>query len=98
MNPRKITGNYLRNLLQEGRVLCLTFVKADGTERDICCTTNPSLIDKEKRAKGVRTPAEHLVPVFDLMKKEWRSIDEDTDIELIESKFPNVLDTLGVKE
>jgi len=98
MEPRKITGTYLRKLLQEGRILCLTFIKADGSERDICCTTNPSLIDKEKRAKGTRKAAEHLIPVFDLEKKEWRSIDEETDIQLIESQFPTLFDSIGVKE
>ncbi len=98
MEPRKITGTYLRKLLEEGRILCLTFVKSDGSERDIRCTTNPSLIDKEKRAKGARKPAEHLIPVFDLEKKEWRSIDEETDIELFESQFPTLFDTIGVKE
>jgi hypothetical protein len=98
MEPRKITGTYLRNLLNEGRIVCLTFIKSDGSERDIRCTTNPSLIDKDRRVKGLRKSADHLIPVFDLEKKEWRSIDEETDIELFSSEFPTLFDTIGVKE
>ena len=98
MEPRKITGTYLRNLLNEGRIVCLTFIKSDGSERDIRCTTNPSLIDKDRRVKGLRKSADHLIPVFDLEKKEWRSIDEETDIELFSSELPTLFDTIGVKE
>jgi hypothetical protein len=66
----------------------VSFVKADGSVRDMNCTLNWELIPADKHPKGPSTgsvdgivreskqrkePDEHSLRVFDVEKQEWRS-------------------------
>jgi len=79
---------WVRGLLQNGEI-SVTFVKADGTERDMLCTLDHSRIPVSV-AKPVSTTAPvdgivresrkprkepdlHSIRVYDLEKQEWRS-------------------------
>jgi len=79
---------WVRGLLQNSEIN-ITFVKADGTERDMLCTLDHSRIPVSV-AKPVSTtapvdgivresrkprkePDPHSIRVFDLEKQEWRS-------------------------
>lgn len=72
----------LRKCLAEAdRGLVVLFVKKDGTQRNIRCTTKEDLIPKSKRPKNEKPRAhnnELNIPVFDLDKKDWRSFNVDT--------------------
>lgn len=77
---------WVRSLLQNSAVT-VTFVKADGTVRDMLCTLDGSRIPpapakpvstsvdgivRESR-KPRKEPDPHSIRVFDLEKQEWRS-------------------------
>lgn len=77
---------WVRGLLQNSAVT-VTFVKADGTVRDMLCTLDGSRIPvtpvklitasvdgivRESR-KPKKEPDPHSIRVFDLDKQEWRS-------------------------
>ena len=75
---------WVRGLLQNSAVT-VTFVKADGTMRDMLCTLDGSRIPvttvkplsvdgivRESR-KPRKEPDPHSIRVFDLDKQEWRS-------------------------
>jgi len=54
----------------------IEFEKADGTLRQMVCTRSTELIPAEFAPKSARTITESTtaVPVFDVVKQEWRSI------------------------
>lgn len=67
--------------------LIVTFLKKDGSERVMRCTTNLDMIPAEKHPKGdkpISESAEKKVEtakrVFDLEKQEWRSFRYDSVI------------------
>lgn len=67
--------------------LIVTFLKKDGTERVMRCTTNLDMIPAEKHPKGdkpIKEGEEKKVEtakrVFDLEKQEWRSFRYDSVI------------------
>ena len=75
---------WVRGLLQESAIT-VTFVKVDGTLRDMLCTLDGSRIPvtpakplpvdgivRESR-KPRKEPDPHSIRVFDLEKQEWRS-------------------------
>lgn len=81
-----IIREWVKSLLQKSTVT-VTFVKADGTDREMLCTLNwdfiPSAaitptgmpvdgIVKESK-KPRKEPDPHSLRVFDLEKQEWRS-------------------------
>jgi len=83
---KTIMRDWVRSLLQKSNVT-VTFVKADGTLRDMNCTLNYDFIPTDKLPKG-DVPVEHLLNenknprkqpdphslrVFDVDKQEWRS-------------------------
>jgi len=79
---RKIFRDWIRSLLHQ-QAITVTFVKSDGTVRDMLCTLNPYKIPQDKIPKN-DVPVEHLLTepkrstehtlrVFDLEKGEWRS-------------------------
>ena len=83
---KAIIRDWVRSLLQKQSVT-VTFTKADGTDREMLCTLNWSLIPEDKQPKG-DVPVEHLLKeskkprkepdphslrVFDVEKQEWRS-------------------------
>jgi hypothetical protein len=83
---KKVMRDWVRSLLQQ-QPITVTFVKADGTVRDMQCTLNYDFIPTDKLPKG-DVPVEHLLTenkkprkepdphslrVFDVDKQEWRS-------------------------
>jgi hypothetical protein len=68
--------NLLREFLKNGMVF-VEFVKADGSLREMTCTTCESLIPKQKldEIKGERILKKDadLMRVFDLELEDWRS-------------------------
>jgi hypothetical protein len=75
---------WIRSLLINSEVT-VTFVKADGTDRDMLCTldhsripvsiTTPVSVDGSVREskKSRKEPDPHSIRVFDMEKQEWRS-------------------------
>ncbi len=83
---KAIIRDWVRSLLQNGAIT-VSFVKADGSVRDMNCTLDWQKIPADKHPKGDATPVdgivregrqrrepdEHSLRVFDLEKQEWRS-------------------------
>lgn len=80
---KAIIRDWVKSLLQKGAVT-VTFIKADGTDREMLCTLNPEQLPEPnvpvgsvegivKESKQRKQPDEHSLRVFDLDKKEWRS-------------------------
>ena len=83
---KTVMRDWLRSLLQK-QPITVTFVKADGTVRDMLCTLDwdrippkaikpktPSVDGIVKESKKPRKePDPHSLRVFDLEKQEWRS-------------------------
>lgn len=84
---KTIIRDWVRSLLQKGPIT-VTFVKADGTVRDMRCTLDGSQIPQDKlpknnnptgvdpfvaESKPQRLPDPHSIRVFDMDKSEWRS-------------------------
>ena len=78
-----IIRDWVRSLLQAQSVT-VTFVKADGTVRDMTCTLNWDLIPEDKQPRDVpverlletkkrKDPDPHTLRVFDMEKQQWRS-------------------------
>ena len=83
-----IIREWVKGLLQKSTVT-VTFVKADGTDREMLCTLNWDFIPTDKAPKETPTtpidgivkeskkprkePDPHSLRVFDLEKQEWRS-------------------------
>lgn len=70
--------NEIEAILDEGAVISVTFTKADGSERVMRCTKNPSIISEvyvapEKKTDRERKETAGVVAVFDLDKNDWRS-------------------------
>jgi hypothetical protein len=57
------------------RDLCITFIKKDGSSRDMFCTLVESRIPTDKQPKSETTSKDSgsAVRVFDTEKQEWRS-------------------------
>ena len=82
---KAIIRDWIKSLLQKSEIT-VTFVKADGTDREMLCTLNwdfiPSAaitlvlpvdgIVKESK-KPRKDPDPHSLRVFDMEKQEWRS-------------------------
>lgn len=65
----------------ENGTVNVSFVKLDGTNREMNCTLNPSLVpqpEKEVDApKKERIINENVLPVYDLDNSAWRSFSWD---------------------
>jgi len=84
---KTVIRDWVRSLLQNSKVT-VTFVKSDGSVRDMLCTLDHSLIPprpvvpqrgdsvdgivRESR-KPRKEPDPHSLRVFDIEKQEWRS-------------------------
>lgn len=67
------TKQTLRDLLTEN-VAQVTFLKVDGTERQIKCTLMPSLLPSQKETStNKKKENEEVLPVWDLNKNAFRS-------------------------
>ena len=75
---KHIMRDWVKSLLQKGPVM-VTFVKADGTEREMKCTLSHDFLPATPasttltESKPRKQPDEHSLRVFDLDKYEWRS-------------------------
>ena len=72
---------WVKGLLHDANVknLCITFTKADGTDRELRCTLVESSIPTDKVPKGTGREASDAVQrVFDVDKQEWRSFKWDS--------------------
>jgi hypothetical protein len=84
---KAIIRDWIKSLLQKSEIT-LTFVKADGTDREMLCTLNWDRIPTDKAPKATpsgsidgmwqvlksrKEPDPHSLRVFDLQKQEWRS-------------------------
>lgn len=79
---KAVIRDWVRGLLQKGAVT-VTFVKADGTDREMLCTLDyaqlpivPASLPVDgivKESKERKQPDEHSLRVFDLDKQQWRS-------------------------
>jgi hypothetical protein len=77
---RHIIRDWVRNLLHS-TAATVTFVKSDGTVRDMRCTLNWNSIPLDQQPKTVdltesrqrKQPSEDSLRVFDLDINEWRS-------------------------
>ena len=81
---KTIMRDWVRSLLQK-QPITITFVKADGTLRDMRCTLDWERIPADKHpgqstldgivreSKQRKEPDPHSLRVFDLEKGEWRS-------------------------
>lgn len=81
---KTVIRDWIKSLLQKGPIT-VTFIKADGTQRDMKCTLDWQLIpaDKQpgqstvdgivKESKQRKEPDVHTLRVFDVEKLEWRS-------------------------
>lgn len=81
---KMVMRDWVRSLLQH-QPITVTFIKADGTMRDMKCTLNWNFIPEDKQPKDTvpveklletkkrRGPDEHSLRVFDVEKQEWRS-------------------------
>jgi hypothetical protein len=81
---KAIIRDWISSLLHKGAIT-VSFIKADGTERDMNCTLdwdripldkhpgNPTVDGIVKESRQRRQPDEHSLRVFDLEKQEWRS-------------------------
>lgn len=59
----------------------VTFIKQDGTESVMKCTTNPMYIPQtfsEQLNKSFRESNEDVCPVYDLESREWKSFRWDS--------------------
>lgn len=72
----------VKGLLQTGNIT-VTFTKADGTDREMRCTLDSSVIPQKavsgpvdgivRESRTRKAPDEHSLRVFDMDKQEWRS-------------------------
>ena len=82
---KTVIRDWVRSLLQKGTIT-VTFIKADGTVRDMKCTPNwesipPDAIKLSLPVDGIvkenkkprKEPDPHSLRVFDVDKGEWRS-------------------------
>lgn len=78
MNP---LADYVSDHLADTTPIAVTFIKADGTERRMTCTTNHLLIPTDKlpdSAISNYTLSESVIRAFDLEKNAWRSFRKDS--------------------
>ena len=78
----KIFKKWLKGCLKFGPVT-VTFIKKDGSERVMECTTAPSLVPQEPVLEGITPKREKKVnddvcPVYDIEAKGWRSFRWDS--------------------
>jgi len=80
---KAIMRDWVRSLLQK-QPLTVTFIKADGTEREMKCTLNwdhipakEHVIESVQSTKPRKEPDPAVMRVYDLDVSEWRSFRMD---------------------
>lgn len=79
-----MTSKQLLDALVKGPVTVL-FEKADGTERQMLCTLNESVVPETKNSG--RKTNEEVRTVFDLDLNQWRSFRYDRVISWVEATW-----------
>lgn len=79
---RELDYDYINGILNEG-VAEVKFVKKDGTNRIMLCTTNSTLIPErafksEEDSKEVKPKNPDVAVIWDLQKDAWRSFRYDS--------------------
>jgi len=73
---RAIIRDWLRSLLRTTEVQ-VTFVKSDGTTRQMRCTLDPVRMPGQPVQESTKTPDSETQRVFDLDLQQWRSFRYD---------------------
>lgn len=82
-DPNELAFWVRYDLLQEPEETVVTFTKVDGSEREMRCTLNDTLIPEDKHPKGTGGVVDELtLRVFDLDKNEWRSFKMESVIKI----------------
>lgn len=68
----EITRDDIIHLLRTGSIV-VTFTKADGTVREMRCTTRDVIIGSPHHEVTSAKPNETIIRAFDLDKQAWRS-------------------------
>ncbi len=79
-NDRSWQNEYLKGVLQTG-IANVTFLKKDGTQRNLLCTLLPSELPAQtdlEEAVQKKTPTPEVLAVWDLENKGWRSFRYDS--------------------
>lgn len=79
-NDRSWQNEYLKGVLQTG-IANVSFVKKDGTQRNLLCTLMPSELPAQtdlEEAVQKKTPNPEVLAVWDLENKGWRSFRYDS--------------------
>lgn len=71
-NDKKLFRHWIKNLLSTNTV-DLTFLKKDGTIRNMKCTLKENELPTVKATDVTRKEKEDVLTVFDLQIKEWRA-------------------------
>lgn len=72
----------LLDALHQGPVI-VTFLKTDGTERDMTCTLQEGVaIPHVKTTERVKEKNDDVCPVWDMDKNAWRSFRYDSIVEI----------------
>lgn len=73
---------WLRTLLSE-QVIAISFIKKDGTVRDMVCTlTSDNIPDEQAPKNSGKAKSDESIAVFDVEKQEWRSFRWDSVTEI----------------
>lgn len=82
--PTTFSKEFLKGVLTAGPVI-VKFVKTDGSDRIMSCTTNTQLIESrigQNHAsialEGMRAENDNVIRVFDIEKNAWRSFRVDS--------------------
>lgn len=78
----KLFKKWLKGHLAYGPTT-IVFTKKDGTNREMTCTTNPTLVPvvaviEPDEPKKIRKINEEVMPVYDLEAKAWKSFRWDS--------------------
>ena len=81
-NDRSWQNEYLKGVLQTG-IANVTFLKKDGTQRNLLCTLLPSELPAQtdlEEAVQKKTPNPDVLAVWDIENRGWRSFRYDSII------------------
>lgn len=79
-NDHSWQNEYLKGVLQTG-IANVSFMKKDGTQRNLLCTLLPSELPAQtdlEEAVQKKTPNPEVLAVWDLENKGWRSFRYDS--------------------
>lgn len=77
-------SNAIRQVLDKYPVCFIRFEKLNGEIRNMICTTDYSMIPRNKRPSGLGSSydTDRQVRVFDIVAQEWRSMVADNVMEI----------------